>query len=110
MLGIILYRGFCLGYTISTIIISMGLGKGIIFVFSMLLLQNLIFIPAILAIAVSGIKLYKSIIKNKNRENIKIEVVRHTVFSSICVGFLALASMIEILISTNFFKKIIKYF
>ena len=51
--GIILYRGFCLGYSISSIILTIGIGKGIIFVLISLLLQNIIFIPAIIAIGVS---------------------------------------------------------
>ena len=53
--GIILYRGFCLGYTIASAITIMGLGKGILFILTALLLQNIIFIPAILAIGVSRI-------------------------------------------------------
>ena len=51
--GIILYRGFCLGYSIASIILTIGIGKGIIFVLISLLLQNIIFIPAIIAIGVS---------------------------------------------------------
>ena len=51
--GIILYRGFCLGYTIASMIVTMGVGKGILFVFMSLLLQNIIFIPTIIAIGVS---------------------------------------------------------
>ena len=50
--GIILYRGFCLGYSIASIITIMGAGKGIIFVLTTLVLQNIIFIPAIIAIQV----------------------------------------------------------
>ena len=53
--GIILYRGFCLGYSIASIITIMGAGKGIIFVLTTLVLQNIIFIPAIIAIVVSRI-------------------------------------------------------
>ena len=53
--GIILYRGFCLGYSIASIILTVGIGKGIIFVLISLLLQNIIFIPAIIAIGVSRI-------------------------------------------------------
>lgn len=53
--GIILYRGFCLGYTIATIIAVMGIGKGISFIFMTLVLQNIIFIPCIIAIGVSRI-------------------------------------------------------
>ena len=108
--GIILYRGFCLGYTISAIIAIMGMGKGILFMLIALLLQNIIFIPGIIAIGVSGFKLYKSIVKDRNKDNIKVEVLRHTIFSSIMLLVLCIASVIEILISTNMLKNFIKYF
>ena len=108
--GIILYRGFCLGYTIATIITIMGIGKGISFIFITLVLQNIIFIPSIIAIGVSGFKLYKSIVKDRNKDNIKIEVLRHTIFSVIMLLFLCISSIMEILISTNILKNFIKYF
>ena len=108
--AIILYRGFCLGYTISLCITIMGLGKGISFVLVSLLLQNILLIPAILALAVSGIKLYKSIVKDKTKENVKIEILRHTVFSIIMLVVLVIASVIEIFMSTNILKLVIKYF
>lgn len=108
--GIVVYRGFCLGYTIAVCIAIMGLPQGLIFIFILLLLQNILFIPAILALAVSGFKLYKSIIKDRNKENIKIEVIRHTVFSFIMLLILGLSSVIEIFLSTNILKGLIKYF
>lgn len=108
--GLVLYRGFCLGYTISVCITIMGLPQGMLFVLILLLLQNIIFIPAILALAVSGFKLYKSIIKDRNKENIKIEVVRHTIFSFIMLLLLIVSSVIEIFLSTNILKGVIKYF
>ena len=79
--GMIVFRGFCLGYTISSSIAIWGTGKGILFFVTSMLLQNLIFIPCMLALAVSGIKLYKSIMRDKRKENIKIEIFRHTIFS-----------------------------
>lgn len=108
--GIIMYRGFCLGYSISSIIVTIGTGKGIAFSLITLLLQNIIFVPAIIALGVSGFKLYKSIVKDKNRENIKIEVLRHTIFSIIMLIILYVASIVEIVISTNFLKTFVKYF
>lgn len=108
--GLVLYRGFCLGYTIAVCITIMGLQQGILFVLVLLLLQNILFIPAILALAVSGFKLYKSIIKDRNKENVKIEVVRHTIFSLIMLMVLVLSSVVEIFLSTNILKGIIKYF
>ena len=108
--GIVLYRGFCLGYTIAVCISMMGLSKGLIFILSSIFLQNILIIPAIIALAVSGFKLYKSIIKDKRKENIKIEVIRHTLFSFIMLGVLIISSLVEIFISTNIIKQIIKYF
>ena len=108
--GIVAYRGFCLGYTIAACISIMGISKGIIFVLILLLLQNLLVIPAILALAVSGIKLYKSIMRDKTKENVKIEMLRHTMFSLIMLTVLIVSSVIEIFASTNILKLCIKYF
>ncbi len=107
--GILIYRGFCLGYTISTFISTIGIAKGLAFVFSNMLLQTVIFIPAILAISVSGFKLYKSIVKDKRKENVKIEIIRHTIFSALMTILLCLSSVVEVFISNNLLKIIVKY-
>lgn len=108
--GVVVYRGFCLGYTISAIISIMGISKGLLFIFISIFLQNIIWIPAYLALAVSGFKLYKSIIKDNRKENIKLEIVRHTIFSLIMLMVLFASSCIEILVSTTLLKNLIKYF
>ena len=107
--GILIYRGFCLGYTISTFISTIGIAKGLAFVFSNMLLQTVIFIPAILAISVSGFKLYKSIVKDKRKENVKIEIIRHTIFSALMTILLCLSSVVEVFVSNNLLKLIVKY-
>ncbi len=84
--------------------------KGLSFVLINLLLPSMLVIPAILALAVSGFKLYKSIVKDNCKENIKLEILRHTIFSALMLGILILASVVEILISTNLLKVLIKYF
>lgn len=108
--GIVLYRGFCLGYTIATLVYTMGFAKGLIFVLVTIFLQNIIFIPVVLALGVSGFKLYKSIVKDKRKENIKLEIFRHTIFSLIMMLLLILSSLIETFISSNILKICIKYF
>ena len=101
VLGIVLYRGFCIGYTVSSAIAILGAQKGIIFALSSILLQNIIIIPVLLVLSVSGIKLYKSIMKDKRKENIKLEIIRHTVVSIIGLIFLVLATIIEVYISSS---------
>ena len=107
--GIVTYRGFCLGYAISSIIATIGTGKGMLLSISSMLLQNILCIPAILALAVSGIKLYQSIMKDKRKENIKLEIYRHTLFSLLLTGILIIASFIEVYISSNLLGFIIQY-
>lgn len=106
----IAYRGFCLGYTISSCVSVLGISKGLVFIFSDLLIQNLLFIPAMLAIGVSGINLYKSIIKDKMSKNVKIEIARHTAFSTIMSMVLVFSSCIEVLVSNNILKAVVQYF
>lgn len=107
---IICIRGFFLGYTLSSIIVTYNVWKGTLFSLCTLLLQNIIFIPCILALSVSGIRLYKSIIKDKRKENIKIEILRHTIFSGFIAIFLVLASFVEVYASSNLLTICIKIF
>lgn len=106
--AILLYKGFCLGYTISSIMLTMG-AKGILLSISSMLLQNIIWIPCILALAVSGICLYKSIMRDKRKENIKLEVTRHTIFCVIIMVGMQIAALVEVYISTGLLQLINKY-
>lgn len=94
--GFVAFKGFSLGYTISSILFTLGTGKGSLFCILTLLLQNLLIIPSILALSVSGAKLYKSIMKDKRKENIKIEIIRHTIFSLLILCVLVISSFIEV--------------
>ena len=110
VLIMILLRGIILGFTVSSITIALGFFKGTVFTISSILLQNLLYIPAILTIGVSSIKLYKSIIKDKRRENIKIEIIRHTIISFFMVILIVISVFIESFISIKILKNIIRYF
>lgn len=106
--GTVIFKGFGIGYTISSIITCFGLGKGILIALSIMFLHNIVFIPTILATSVSGVKLYQSIMKNKNRDNIKIEILRHTLFCTLMLILMFLSSLIEIYASTNLFIFLLK--
>lgn len=95
VLGIILYRGFCLGVTVSSISMTLGVGKGIWVSFIMLGLQSIIFVPAIITIGVSSLKLYKSIIADRRKENIKVQVLSHTIISFLMFLTITFSSFVE---------------
>lgn len=109
VLGIVIYRGFCLGYSISAIIATWGTVKGTIFFIASMLLQNIIFIPCLLALAVSSLKLYQSILKDKRRENIKPALIKHTFFSIIILLLLLLAALLETYLSSNLVTQYVPY-
>lgn len=109
VLGLILFRGFCLGYTISAIAFTIGTGKSILFCLLALFFQNILFIPALLTIGVSSIKLYKAIMNDRRKENIKIEIIRHTIISFFMLGVMLISSLVENEISVNLLKFGIQY-
>ena len=110
MVGILIYRGFCLGYTIAASMITLGSIKGMSFILSSLVLHNIIFIPSIIAIGVSGCKLYKSIVKDRKKDKIKMEIFRHTIFSLLMLGMLLISTTVETFATTKILLIIIKYF
>ena len=110
VLGIILVRGFCLGYTIASCLFVLGRIKGFIFILITILLQNIIFIPSIMILGVSSSKLYKSIIKDRRKENIKLSILKHSIVSIGIMLALILSSIIKIEISYRLIVNLIKYF
>ena len=110
VLIVILYRGIILGYTISAFSIVLGTYKGLLFCLITIFLQNILFIPAILTLGVSSIKLYKSIIKDRRRENIKVGVIRHTIIALLMSIILILSSVFENVVSLGILKKFIIFF
>ena len=106
---IVCFKGFCFGYTLSSIIFVLGTNKGILFFISTMFLKNIIVIPCTIALAVSGMNVYKSVMQDRRKENIKLEVIRHTIFSIFILMLLVLSSFIEAYISQNILEYCIKY-
>ena len=103
---IVAFRGFVLGYTISSFILILGIGKSLLIIIPTLFLKNILIIPSIFCLAVSGIKLHNSIMKDRRKENIKTEILTHSIFCLIVSLILIIASLIEVYMS----NKILIYF
>lgn len=106
---IVAFKGFCLSYTISAIFHVLNNGKTIAMLVSTMLLKNIIVIPCTIALAVSGMKVYKSIMQDRRKENIKLEILRHTCFSIFILIVLILSSLIEVYLSQLILKCCVKY-
>ena len=103
VLGVILYKGFSLGYSVAAVIASLGIQKGSIFALSSIFLQNIIFIPCLLFLGVSGMKLYQAILKDHRKENIKFEIYKHSMMSLILAGIFSVGTLVEVYLSTSIF-------
>lgn len=107
--AMILYKGFSLGYVISLVSAVLGVKNSMIFSLLGLAIHNMMLLPVIFAIAVSGMKLYKSIIIRKKIVNIKQEIFRHIFFSSIMLIGVIFASMLESFVSSILLKIMVGY-
>lgn len=103
------YKGYCIGFTAASIIATLGGAKGTLFIASTMLLQNIIYIPIIIALATSSVKLYKKIMEDRRRENIKKQILKHTIFSVFMLVILILNSFIEAYISGGISSMLLKY-
>ncbi len=106
---IILNKGFMVGYTISGAIAVLGTGKGLLLVSSIMFLSKIIELPAIFFLAVSGINSFKSIIKDRRRENIRYEGTKFIIEILISIAMLTISAFIETYLSSNLFISIAKY-
>lgn len=92
---VIIYKGYSVGYTLSSVIAALGVGKGSIFIIATLLIQYIVYIPCILSMGVSGIKLYKLIVEERRRDNIKIQILRHTIICLLLFAVMGITSILE---------------
>jgi stage II sporulation protein M len=100
------YRGFLLGFTISSILTTFGSYKGNLFLAGSLLPQNLIVIPCMILMVISGFKLSENVLKSK--KSVKAEMLRHTVLCTISFFFMIIAAFIEAYFNTPIIETIIK--
>lgn len=94
------YKGFSLGYTISSIIAVFGVAKGLTFAMSLILLNQLVYIPAMFYLIICSNKFYRKII-NDELNDTKVEIIRYIITVSITVILFLLSSLIETFISSN---------
>jgi stage II sporulation protein M len=110
ILALIFFRGFILGFTVAFIINQLGAG-GVFFAFLSILPQNVIIIPSILSLGVTGVAFSISILKNRrkagsgNSHLLGSYILLSCVFSILLV----LGGLVEGYISPIFIKVMTQY-
>lgn len=103
------YKGFCIGYTISSIVFTFGIGKGLAFSLSLMLLSKIIELPAIFFLIISGRKMYKMILEDRSKENVKYAITKYIINALIAFSMFTFSALVETYLSSNLFLSIIKY-
>lgn len=112
ILGIILFRGFVLGFTVGFLIEELG-SKGLVLSVFSILPQNLIILPCIISIGVTGLTFATTVIKNriKNYHENYSQMVSGYMLLNLFFSFLLIISgLIEGYISPIFIKFFSNYF
>lgn len=103
------YKGFCLGYTLSSVIAIFGASKGLVYGISLVFLSNVIYIPALFYLIIKSLKLYKCL-HELSKEDIRKEISKY--FGSIFLFLIALilSSIVTTYINSNVFIGIVKIY
>ncbi|MBR3325129.1 MAG: stage II sporulation protein M [Clostridia bacterium] len=101
------YKGFSLGYAISSVILILGMGKGIVFNISLILLSEIIFIPTIIFTGIFCINNYNQIIKSRTKN---ISLIKYIIVFMLIIFSSILSSLIKTFLSTNLFLMLNNYF
>ena len=103
----IVKKAFSIGYTISAIFATQSIKTSIIFIFSGLLVHNIIYLLSFFIVLVEGENLLKKIIKKESK--IKIEIVRYLLIVVISMIVVIIASFIESYFAKYFLNVLKKY-
>lgn len=98
----ILYKGFIFGYTGFSVIMALKIKNGIKYLFPILILHNIVYLPIVFLLATSGIRMYKEIMRKTI--NIKIELLKHSIIMLICIIFSIISSGVEAYFSPMIFE------
>ena len=91
------YRGFTIGFTISTFIKTFGFLNGNILSLIMLFFHNAIILCTMIISLISASKLAYNLLVRK--KEMKYELIRHTVICAFCMVLFVISSVVEILLN-----------
>lgn len=101
-------KGFSIGYTIAAIYATQNTKTAIIFICNSMLIHNIIYMVSVGLVLVAGTNLVKAMI-DKDRKNIKFELLRYIIFLIIGFAIIFVSSIFEVHISSIFLSLFKKY-
>ena len=98
---------YSIGFTVTSILASLGTSKGIAFIFTLMIPQEIILIPTIIVIAVNAI-LFSKVILNPRNINLKTELIKYTCVFIIGILLAVGISLFETYVGSNLIKAVVK--
>ena len=101
--------GYSIGFTVTSLLTSLGTPKGTIFIFTMMLPQEIVLLPTLAIISVNAILFSKMMLKINNRSiDIKKEFIKYIIIFVIAALVIVGVSLFETYISNNLTKMAIQ--
>lgn len=109
---ILIYIGlysYSIGYTVTSVISTLGIPRGMTFIFTMMLPQELILLPTIFVTAINAILFSKIMMKMNNRNiDVKGELIKYVVIFVIAILITLGVSVFETYVGSNLAKMAIQ--
>jgi len=99
------FYGYTIGFTVTSVIGSLGFGKGTMFLIAALLPQEIIFIPLIFFMALNSIN-FSKIINRNIKNNLKSEIIRYILLLVLSVTLALAISLFQTYIGVKIVKGI----
>ena len=103
------YKGFCLGYSMSAVISMIGVGKGIILILSLTLINQVLLIPTVFFIIISSNKVYTKLMKGDFEEK-RIVILKYLICLIMSILVIVFSSLIQTYLNSNLFLFFLKYY
>ncbi len=107
---IFLYIGiysYSIGFTVTSILASLGTSKGISFIFTLMIPQELVLLPTIMIMSVNAI-LFSKVILNPRNANLKAELIKYTAIFVVGLLIVVGISLFETYVGSNLIKAVVK--
>lgn len=92
-------KGFTIGIYIPTVFAVFGIGKGILAFILLVLLPNIIYLPAFIYLSINSVNIHNEMIKDGNDKNKMGTILKEGIFLIITFSIMSLATVIEQLTS-----------
>ena len=102
VIPIVLFKGFSIGYSVASAIMSFGVGKGVLLSLSLTLLSEIILIPTIFYTIITSLQLFNNLYY-QNYETKRKLILIYTIKMVCVILIILLLSIIETFLNVNIF-------